>query len=90
MPMYTIGLRILFDCLRRLVLEGSQDAELEGAIASLRTVAAYTNWDSGTTSLMMAEGLEQHPRTREGVGQDLSALGRRRGLTYFSYRSRIR
>jgi hypothetical protein len=49
-PVYTIGLRLLFDSLQRLVRQDSRDEELCQALAKVRVVAAYADWGATTTS----------------------------------------
>jgi hypothetical protein len=52
-PVYTIGLRLLFASLERLMREDRPEEErkeLSHALAKVRVVAAYADWESPTTS----------------------------------------
>jgi hypothetical protein len=49
-PAYTIGLRLLFDSLRQVAMGSAQDDTLRTALAKVRAVAAYTDWETTTTS----------------------------------------
>lgn len=52
-PIYTVGLRFLFDSLRTLAEPESRDNQLLSALARIRHVAAYTNWDAQTTTFSL-------------------------------------
>ncbi len=49
-PAYTIGLRLLFDSLRQVAMYFEQDDTLRTALAKVRAVAAYTDWETTTTA----------------------------------------
>jgi hypothetical protein len=49
-PAYTVGLRLLFDGLRRLVEKDFNDDPLQEALAAVRAVAAYADWGSTQTT----------------------------------------
>jgi hypothetical protein len=48
-PIYTVGLRLLFDSLQYLARE-EDDREVASALARVRFIAAYTDWDAQTTT----------------------------------------
>lgn len=54
-PAYTVGLRLLFDGLRRLAAKADDNADtvLKDAPAKVRFVAAYADWEARTTSFAM-------------------------------------
>jgi hypothetical protein len=60
-PVYTVGLRLLFDGLRSLLKEGSADEELSSALARIRYIAAFTDWDAHTTTFSVPHNATDLP-----------------------------
>jgi hypothetical protein len=58
-PAFTIGLRLLFDGLRRLSETADRDDAINLALAKVRAVAAYADWDSTTTSFLVPSPSER-------------------------------
>jgi hypothetical protein len=52
-PTYTVGLRLLFDSLRTLADKRKNDVSLLSALARVRHIASYTDWNAQTTSFAM-------------------------------------
>jgi hypothetical protein len=60
-PVYTAGLRLLFDCLQFLARERQDDGEVESALARIRFIAAYTDWDAQTTTFFIPHSADWRP-----------------------------
>lgn len=60
-PVYTAGLRLLFDNLRVLAEEDSSDEQLMQALKRIRNVAAYADWHAQTTTVCFPPGSEHFP-----------------------------
>lgn len=65
-PVYTTGLRLLFDGLRTLIAEGSTDEELVSALARIRYIAAFADWDAQTTTFTVPRDASDLPFQRSG------------------------
>jgi hypothetical protein len=61
LPIYTVGLRLLFDNLRVLAQENDDDEELGKAIQRIRSVAAYTDWHAQYTTINFPNGVDSIP-----------------------------
>lgn len=61
LPIYTVGLRLLFDNLRVLAQAEGDDEEMAEAIKRIRNVAAYANWRAQYTTINFPNGIDSIP-----------------------------
>jgi hypothetical protein len=57
-PMYTYGVRLLYDGLSLFAERAPDDKEVADAFYSIRRIASATDWQSGGTSLILPSGTE--------------------------------
>jgi hypothetical protein len=67
-PVYTVGLRLLFDGLRSLLEERGSDEELSLALGRIRYVAAFTDWSAHTTTFSLPRAAKDAPLGFEAGG----------------------
>jgi hypothetical protein len=70
-PLYTTGLRLLFDHLRSFSREFSSDMAVKEALERVRSVAAYADWEAQTTTIVFppenaSRTVSPLPRGRRG------------------------